>query len=655
MASAVYGMLSTVYCSDMVCADPLYRSSALQASQRTLASQASITWLSLLSIEKCTFRLDLQIKTKRQESSCRWEKGRLALTVAFWRLRSGLSSRKAWVCSPAAGNSTSRRRRAVSSHNSLRELADPQNRGLRQPANDRQGRGGFDRLMSVLNAMHRIINFGIVLLLIWAYPLRAANPDDIEFRLRLVKETRVYHMGEPIEMGISYSSQTVMKYYGSFTGPTPESIAVTPHVTPSDGVLDLRELRRDRVVAGDFLGSEGYLDPRPQTEQLDLCGWYRFQRPGHYSVIVTSTEVSRVKSAEEGGGKEHLTLESNPVGLDILPADPAWDAGELSNIGQALNTARNAGERFLPLRRLALLDTPASVQMLVQLYLVNSHGGEDWVFDRGLRDSSQINTIIPLLVAALSDPAVNIPTSLLELLAYLQTRKELGVMPAYPSDPAKQQKSKEVWKARSKVHDNYLAQDCALLMASIERRSGHQRATAIYLAWYYANQRNPTEQLAPEVRSRLEANVLAVANDLDRAQQVQFLTLAWQTMPHEPLLPMIRKLATDSVNDPSGYYSHEAFQLWCKGWPEECNAAILQDVIESNARMDKNVILLMSEAEHPELDEMLESKLKDPMMLQDAFQSQRTAAVVLRAGSRNIASAVDSYLDQITGKTQVRR
>jgi len=486
--------------------------------------------------------------------------------------------------------------------------------------------------------MFRIINFGVVLFLIWAHPLGAANPDDIEFRARLVKDTRVYHIGEPIEMEISYSSRSEKKYFGSFTGPTPELEAVTPHVTPPDGVLDLRELRRDRGMAGSFLGSSGYVGPRPDTQQLDLCQWYRFQKPGHYSVIVTSREISRVKSAEEGRRREQLTLESNRVDLDILSADPAWVAGELSNIEQSLNTARNGADRFLVLRRLVLLDTPASVQMLVQLYLVNSFGGEDWIFDSGLRDSSQIDIIIPLLEAALSDAAANIPTSLPQLLADLQTRKELGVTPAYPSDPANQQKWTEESKARSKVHDKYLGQAYALLSASIERRSGSQRATAIYQVWYGANQLNVAKPQAPDV--------LAVANDLDHAQQVQFVVLAWQTMPHEQLLPLIRKLAKDSVNHPVGYDSHEAFQLWCEGWPEECDAAILQDVLKSNAKMDKNVILLMSEAEHPELDEMLETKLRDPTMLQDAVQSQRTAAVVLRAGSRHVVSAVDSFLDQ---------
>jgi hypothetical protein len=42
---------------------------------------------------------------------------------------------------------------------------------------------------------------------------------------------------------------------------------------------------------------------------------------------------------------------------------------------------------------------------------------------------------------------------------------------------------------------------------------------------------------------------------------------------------------------------------------------------------------------------LLEAQLRDPAILQDFFQLQRTAAVVLRAGSRNLVPAVDAFFD----------
>jgi len=150
----------------------------------------------------------------------------------------------------------------------------------------------FDRLMLLRTAMHRILNFGIALFLICAHPLRASNPEDLEFRLGLARDTRVYHLGESVPIEISYSSQVEKKYYRSFSGPPAHSDAVTPQITPTDGVLDLRELRRDLRGGWGSSGVAGfgYVGPQPVTQQLDLCEWYRFLKAGHYSVIFTSTE-----------------------------------------------------------------------------------------------------------------------------------------------------------------------------------------------------------------------------------------------------------------------------------------------------------------------------------------------------------------------------
>jgi hypothetical protein len=189
-----------------------------------------------------------------------------------------------------------------------------------------------------------------------------------------------------------------------------------------------------------------------------------------------------------------------------------------------------------------------------------------------------------------------------------------------------------------------------LLAASIARRTGRSRATAIYQAWSDAEFQNRKKPLPPEALSQLRLNVLAVKSDLDRAQQLQFVVLAWQSMPHEQLLPMIRKLAKDGNTRGASYPNLEAFRLWCEGWPEDCSAAILSDVLESGVKTEKNIILLMFESEHPELDKMLETELHDAAMLQDYARLQRVVALILRAGSRRVANSVDNLMDQFSGK-----
>ena len=56
------------------------------------------------------------------------------------------------------------------------------------------------------------------------------------------------------------------------------------------------------------------------------------------------------------------------------------------------------------------------------------------------------------------------------------------------------------------------------------------------------------------------------------------------------------------------------------------------------------------EGEHTELDSPLKEQLSDPKARQDWAQSQRFAAVILRAASRNLAMPVKAWLIELTGK-----
>lgn len=60
---------------------------------------------------------------------------------------------------------------------------------------------------------------------------------------------------------------------------------------------------------------------------------------------------------------------------------------------------------------------------------------------------------------------------------------------------------------------------------------------------------------------------------------------------------------------------------------------------------------MMSEAEHPELDTMLEAQMKGPLIYSNWSQLQSTAAIVLRAGSRDLVPAVDAFLDRSDGSS----
>ena len=475
----------------------------------------------------------------------------------------------------------------------------------------------------------------------------ASNPQDLRFELRLVKETPAYHQGESILLEISYSTPTKDKYQRSSNSAL-RGLAI--HILPFDGMVDLNVLRFEYGWAASVIGSMGVLSSQPATQQIDLCSLYRFEKAGHYSVAIISNEVSRIKSAEEGGGLEKLTLESDSVQFEILPPDPAWAAAELNSIQSELGSAE-PGSPTRAVSRLGGLDTPASVGMLLQLYLLQAGAAApEWSLASALRESSRLEIIIPALEAALSDPSTNVPPSLPQLLADLHTRKDLGIQPPYPTDDAQKPEWNAKAKRRSEVREEYFEQANALLMASIPKRSGSQRATAIYQTWFDAEVSNHNKPSSPDMLSDLRLNVLAVENQLTHAQRLQFVVMAHQTMPHPLLLPIIRSLASDSGRAAASFENIEAYKLWCEDAPGECQSAILADVQRSQLRTDKNIILLMEEGEHAELDSLLKEQLSNPEVLHDWGRSQRLAALVLRAASRNLAVPVKAWLTELTGK-----
>jgi len=446
-------------------------------------------------------------------------------------------------------------------------------------------------------------------------------------------------MGEPIGFEISYASQTERKYLTSQSNPTPEFGSIVLHLAPLDGALDPRSLRLCwGGFAGSFLSSgPRYLNSQPISEHAELTNWYRFQKPGHYSLAATSRAVSRSKSADEGGGQEILTLESNTVEFDILPRDPAWEALELKSILLDLDNAKNPGDRIRPLNRLSLLDTPDSARKLVELYLTISDG-DRYSYASSLTQSSQVDLVVPLLEAALSKPEVS-PSGIADLLAQLQVRRQLGVvLTAVPDDAVAQQKSQVECKERRALYDNYLARNNALLLR-IARQTGPQQSAAIYEVWRNAEDQSARGGQAAEDLTQLRLAALNVAEKLEPDQQTQFVITEWKIMSHEQLLPVIRNLVA--------MHRLDGEKLWCEGWPRECSEAILSDAVKPDSQLSAVDALLISEAEHSEIDSALQEQLRDPRIVQGSKQNQRTAALVLRAGSHALLPAVDDALTRL--------
>ena len=148
--------------------------------------------------------------------------------------------------------------------------------------------------------------------------------------------------------------------------------------------------------------------------------------------------------------------------------------------------------------------------------------------------------------------------------------------------------------------------------------------------------------------AQLRRDVLSAATDLKPPEQLQFLLLAWNKMPHQELLPVVRSLTAGDTQEAVPYQA-EACRLWCDEWPDDCAEAMLAHLGKPDTNIPPYVVLYLPETARPEIDQMLRERLAEADMARDSFRAQRTAALVLRAGSRNLRSPVNSLLAQPAG------
>jgi hypothetical protein len=178
----------------------------------------------------------------------------------------------------------------------------------------------------------------------------------------------------------------------------------------------------------------------------------------------------------------------------------------------------------------------------------------------------------------------------------------------------------------------------------LDKRRGPQRGEAIFEAWSNAEGLNNSGDVSPETLASVRSSVLALQNELPAEMQYALAWSGWRTLSHAQLLPLVRKLARDSLNGTQVRY--DAVQRWCEAAPDECSAPIVDLYLKASPKPYNAIILLLPESEHAELDDLLARQLHDVAWHSGTLESRSAAAMVLRAGSRKLIPEVNEVLDE---------
>ena len=254
----------------------------------------------------------------------------------------------------------------------------------------------------------------ILAVLILASPLLAQNESGASLTVRFDDGTSQFRVGEIIPLELAFRASVPEMYdmeirnYDRSGRLNIEAFHVTP-----PGRDPLERYYSTGAFIGGGLGGARELSGEPEVMRVDLNEWVALDKPGHYSLYVTSGRVSRRTPT----AAEPVELRSNDLEFDVIAADPGWQQQTLSTAIATLNIGSStASEKTAALRVLRFLDTPTSVHELV--FRLGTRGDRSgWNEIAGLAGSRYQNLVVQELERQMSAPDIALINDYLSVLS----------------------------------------------------------------------------------------------------------------------------------------------------------------------------------------------------------------------------------------------
>ncbi len=410
------------------------------------------------------------------------------------------------------------------------------------------------------------------------------------------------------------------------------AVIVSPATGPPTDKVSVSGTGFDSNEAVDVYGGDKSLSADPETIREDLNEWVALDRPGHYSLYVTSGRVSR----RNGAKLENLTLRSNTLEFDVVEASPAWQAQSVSAAAATLRgTDSTPEEKRAAARTLRFLDSPESVRELAR-QLATSDDGSRWDLVAGILGSQHRAEAGAALEAQLAAPGAAITADFPSALAETKVLSGRETMPPYPDQDEQQQNA---WRARlearvkqfGQLQDDLYAQAAALVGS---KRGTAQAETVRTLLVRPAP--DPSDWKPPYGLSGME--IASAFGALAPPRQLELLQTFWEHMKTPAMVRPLEALVEQPDRRDSGMLRALAIQRLYELDPRAGRPHILAEIRRPQAGGDATLakaLSLLPDESLPQFDETLAARLEatdSPTISMDARLIARysTAAILAR-------------------------
>ena len=448
------------------------------------------------------------------------------------------------------------------------------------------------------------------MVLVLASPMFAQNESSVSLTIRFADGRSRFRVGEivPIELSFEASIPDAydmeMRNYDRSGRLNIEAFHVTP-----PGRDPLERYYSTGAFMGGGLGGARELSNEPQIMREELNEWVALEKPGHYSLYVTSGRVTRRTPSKA----EPVELKSNDLEFDIVAADGAWQRQTLSTAVATLNmTSSTEEQKAAALRVLRFLDTPASVQELVfRLGTRGDRGG--WNEIAGLAGSRYQNLVVQELEGQMSAPDIALTGGYLYILAKLKLQLDHDPLPPYPQKDAEQQK---IWSERAQAREKELKElqdslydETAVLVAT---KRGEARAETVQtLLLRPSSGTGDVKPLAGLPPGEVPAAFLNLSQD----EQWNLLMGFWERLKDQSMTAPLKKVA-EQPNMNHQMLRDLALRRLYDLDPSEATLIILEEI--KHPHLDNGIFTVKAETlgllpneTLPQFDQMLAGRIED--------------------------------------------
>ena len=454
------------------------------------------------------------------------------------------------------------------------------------------------------------------------------QPDSpIRLTLRLTDGRLQFRPGEIIPIELEFSSATPKRF--TVDGATYDR---SGRLTIDEFVIDRIDDVSDPMVdyfgsIGGYIGGGirgmGVIGEKPFTVKLELNEWFRFDKPGTYTLAVTSRRVTD----ESVTPHAVVPVESNTVSFEILPRDATWEASELESARRIIDAKQPPLDARAGCRMTRFLGTESAAMEMIRRYGADTDQGCDFDYMAGLFSAADRAAVVRAMENGLraGDQAVT--------GSYLRTLSTLSVYLQHPEfRPTQTRETKGRLVAggelsrRSDLIDAAMSVYGDILTAAMQDKTGRARAITLAEAQALA-QRQPSARSAA-ARDQLAAGFL----DLPVERQINLLEYQWRTLAGPAMLPVLRRLIAAAPTDaPSA--TDLALRRLAQLAPNEARPLILREIQNPRPGATLKTLGSLRDAELPDLDDALAANF-------EASNSEIHAALVQRYATRKVAPQI---------------